>query len=92
MKRLLGLSAMVLLLVVVAMSHRAMAISPPTVTLCHLVTSKTLPNGNTQVVGHIIQVPVTAVPAHLAHGDQLAPTARRGACCAFCIKQNGTRC
>ena len=85
MKRLLGLTAVVLALLAIPLSHLSMAQPPPRVTMCHLVTSTTHSNGWTTVVGHIIQVPAPAVSAHLGHGDIVfgGPSPGPGACCAF---------
>lgn len=85
MKRLIGLTAVVLAVLAVSISHLALAQSPPIVFVCHLVKATTHPDGSTTVVGHVIPVPVSAVSSHLGHGDMVIGGAPppAGACCSF---------
>ena len=65
MKRLLGLTFVVLAVLSVSLSHLSIAAGPPRVHVCHLVTATTHPNGSTTVVGHVIEVPLPAVSFYL---------------------------
>ena len=92
MKRLVTLAATVLVLLGISLSHMVLAAPPPRVLVCHVITSRTLNNGNTVVIGQVISVPAPAVPAHLGHGDQLSPGTAAGDCCAFCLTEEGDSC
>ncbi|MDP6447486.1 MAG: hypothetical protein QF805_27060 [Pirellulaceae bacterium] len=97
MKRLLTLSTLAFLLLSISLSHLAFGRPSrgggiPRINVCHVMTSRTLSNGNTVVIGQILRIPLAAVPAHLGHGDKLAPGAAPGSCCAFCVTEDGRSC